>query len=612
MPQQNTKEPKPRTTKVAARLKPRRKTDWNIMVYVVGESTLSGGMISQLKELTDAGFQKGTTVLAYFDPNCNGTEARIFDVNRWRKRRSRKLTMLGDGPDPYVRNLAEDCHIPELPQLPSALTLRYFLEYARTYYPANNYMVFLMGHGVLVGSDAFLPDPGDNSGITLVDLGWILKNFSTKVEAHGEKFQLVGFHSCSMNSVELIHELAGSAKYMMGTQGSALPGSWPYRQLLKKIFRLIRDSKRTKSGTNALVKELLRALQDLSFYNSEDFWLAGYSADLSICNLDTRQVGKLRTPIRNLSLALTDGLRDPVTQNCIQLAHLKSQSYWGENYTDLCDLCECLLEQCKKTSGPQVAIRSACRRINRVLQSGPNQLVRYSDYYGPSYQYSNGLSIYFPWVRPEPEVERHYEGYSFTRDYKKGSWWDFLNQYFDQTQRELRGDRHRKPKPLRPGKTPWVSWPIRDWLRDLSDEELLKLGRPLGKRRFGRDLVSILGRDPGKILGGDPGKILAKILGGDPGKILAGDPGKILGKILGGDPGKILGGDPGKILATILGGDPGKILGGDPGKILGLYAATVIKNFADPPNKFVSSRRLPFREPRTKPRSGVARKPRKP
>src|SRR6478609_968987 len=158
-----------------------RKDKWTLMFYIAGDAGLSASMISQLKEVTDAGFQEDTNVLLYFDPNCNGKGARIYDVNHLRKEQSTKKTVIGDGKDPFVRNIAEDCSIQSLPQIPAALSLRYFLEYSRFYYPAANYMLFLMGHGVIVGNDEFLPDTDDGSSITLVDLGEILKEFGGKV-----------------------------------------------------------------------------------------------------------------------------------------------------------------------------------------------------------------------------------------------------------------------------------------------------------------------------------------------------------------------------------------------------------------------------------------------
>ena len=642
---------------------PQQKSQWTLMFYIAGDSGLSASMISQLKELTDAGFQRDTNVLVYFDPNCNGRSARIFDVNHWRKKYADRKTIIGDGVDPYVRNIAEDCHIPGLPQIPSALTLRYFLEYSRSYYPAQNYMLFLMGHGVIVANDAFLPDEDDGSAITLKDLGWILNRFGAQVRAARDEFHLVGFHSCSMSSVELAYELSGSARYMMGTQGTAFPGSWPYRQLLKKIFCAIQRFKR--SNQKGLVKEIIEGLQDLSFYNSEDFWLAGYSADLSMCSLDQSQVNQLTKPLRYLSGALKKGLENEATKNCIQLAHLESQSYWSENYTDLYDFCDCLSQKCKGRTGPQAAIRRACDQITKVLASKGrikfDRLVLASDYYGPAYQFSNGLSIYFPWSKPSSTVMRIYEEYDFAKLEKTDSWHSFLEAYFDATRRDLRDGKFRNQKevPSTPASGLVVASRGFDWLRMLPDEVLLALGPPPDKVGLGAikppDKVGLgwwgppgkvgLGGEgpPGKVgLGGEgrPGKVglggegpqgkvglggegpQGKVgLGGEgpPGKVgLGGEgpPGKVglggegppgkVGLSDNGPPGKVgLGGEgpPGKVG---LGGEgpPGKVGlndNGPPGKVgVGFFGQTVIKNFSAPENVFITRPKGYVRRPSQK------------
>ena len=337
-----------------------------------GDAVLSASMISQLKELTDAGFQKDTNVLLYFDPNCNGKGARIYDVNHDRKQNSTKRTIIGDGRNPFVRNIAKDCNIQSLQQIPAGLSLRYFLTYSRSYYPANNYMLFLMGHGVIVGNDQFLPDDDDGSSITLAELGGILKEFGGKVRAtKGDDFHLVAFHSCGMSSVELAFELQDSARYMMGTQGSAFPGSWPYRQLLKKIFNAMGEFRGKQAvnkspSPNPLVKEILRGLQDLSFYNAHDFSDAGFSADLSMCSLAKDNVDELKEAlqvlVRELKKGLTDGARDSIL-----LAHWESQSYFGESYTDLYDFCECLQKHLPQAR-PQDGIWQACEKVKVVLQ----------------------------------------------------------------------------------------------------------------------------------------------------------------------------------------------------------------------------------------------------
>ncbi|HEV2826157.1 MAG TPA: clostripain-related cysteine peptidase [Pyrinomonadaceae bacterium] len=469
-----------------------QKDKWTLMFLIAGDAALSASMISQLKELTDAGFQEHTNVLLYFDPNCNGKGARIYDVNHYRKQQSDEKTVIGDGPNPFVRNIAEDCNIQSLQQIPAALSLRYFLEYSRFYYPAENYMLFLMGHGVIVGNDEFLPDTDDGSSITLAELGEILKEFGGKVRAtKGDEFHLVAFHSCGMSSVELAFELQGSARYMMGTQGSAFPGSWPYRQILKKIFNaMLKFSGDQASNTdeypNPLVKEILKGLQNLSFYNGRDFSDAGFSGDLAMCSLDNDNVEGLKQPLKTLVRELKRGLRNGVKES-ILLAHWESQSYFGESYTDLYDFCECLQKHCPK-GGSEHAIWEACEQVKDKLQSERcdngsgtdpeglfDRLVVFSDYYGPAFQHSNGLSIFFPWRTPIAKVTTNYENYEFTKELKQNSWLSFLNDYFFLTRRPLKG----KDKPTKESSDKITTQaPLRPRMEKLSDAQLLRLGPP--------------------------------------------------------------------------------------------------------------------------------------
>jgi disks large protein 1 len=469
------------------------KDKWTLMFYIAGDAGLTASMISQLKELTDAGFQEHTNVLLYFDPNCNGKGARIYDVNHDRKQNSKKKTIIGDGPNPFVRNIAEDCNVQSLQQIEAALSLRYFLTYSRSFYPAENYLLFLMGHGVIVGNDEFLPDTDDGSSITLADLGEILKEFGGKVrETKGDEFHLVAFHSCGMSSVELAFELQGSARYMMGTQGSAFPGSWPYRQLLKKVFSAMEkfggdQPLNTGGSPNDLVKDILKGLQNLSFYNARDFSDAGFSADLSMCSLDKDKVEKLKQPLEVLVGELKKGLLNGAKKS-ILLAHLASQSYFGESYTDLYDFCKCLQEHCPKGESYN-GILEACGAVKAELESERcdngsgtdpegkfDQLVVFSDYYGPAFQHSNGLSIFFPWRAPITKVMANYGNYEFTKELGSNSWVSFLNEYFFRTKRLMNGRDTvtRDPSDKSTAQVP---------REKRSDEQLLRLGPPPRHRK---------------------------------------------------------------------------------------------------------------------------------
>src|SRR5947209_7839115 len=381
-----------------------RKNQWTLIFYFAGDNLLSPGMVSQLKAIKDAGFQEDTRVLVYFDPGEKGASTRLFEVNRQRKQEKR--FQIGDGANPFVRNLIEDgitaqtlearerelktasrtsagvAALESLRELKKELTtsdttsavrsLTSFLSFCVNECPAEHYMVFLVGHGMIVGNDAFLPDEHPNTAIKLKQLGNILRDFTENVNHKGGTFELLGLHSCSMSAVEVAYELKDTANYMMATEGSSFVGSWPYRQLLKKFFNTMKQAKRDKAEVD--VKMLIRKLYELSLYNS-------------LSKMNDKEVEK----------------DNPVRLACNEVIN---------------------------------------RLDARQRSDAFDALIVFSDHFGPTYQYSHGLSIYFPWSEPiadgTQDIMRNYRSYAFTKELKSNSWDKFLKDYFDSTKRELR------------------------------------------------------------------------------------------------------------------------------------------------------------------------------
>lgn len=442
----------------------RGKKKWTLMFFFASDNNLSASMLYQLKAIKAAGFQPDTNVLVHFDPYEPGVPSLIFDINRTEKRGQRH-SRIGDGRDPTIHNLAGDQIEPELmlKQLNSPTksaaaadydtqtaeaALSHFLDVCSRDYPAEQYMLFLVGHGLVVGRDAFLPDDNPDSGISLVELDTILDTFQGQICKTGGVLELIGMHSCSMSAVEVAYQLKGRATYMMASEGLSFVGAWPYRQMLQKIFCAIDRARDTKID----VLDLVTKLHELCVYNSSDFIFAGYSSDLCLCSLDPERVNALVVPIQELARTLEAGLDDKWARQLILLAHWKSQSYFQEVYTDLYDFCLCVSESCREGNKIQRAIKRACLSVIDVLTPGPaakGPILRV-DFCGPDGQYSYGLSIYFPWSRPLEDscehVIRNYETYAFVKDLEGASWLEFLNAYFDQTQRKVR-DLKRPPNP---------------------------------------------------------------------------------------------------------------------------------------------------------------------
>src|SRR5690349_3495464 len=431
----------------------KKKAKWTLMFFFASDNNLTSSMLYQLKSIKTAGFQADTNVLAHYDANERGVPSRIFEVNR-REKEGRNETVIGDEADPTVRDLADDQIVPEITDYRYLRSSDYdnqsaedaltqFLDLARTYYPADQYMLFLVGHGLIVGRDGFLPDENPNTAISLVELGTIVRNFSREIGKDGAVLELIGMHSCSMSAVEVAYQLKGTANYMMASEGFSYIGAWPYRRMVQKIFSAV--DKRKKIDVPALLKKL----HELCFHNSADVIFAGYSSDLCLMSLDPKRVEALRGPIEGLTEALVAALNDNRGRELILLAHWKSQSYYQELYTDLYDFCLCLSSSCSAsgTNDIQKALKLACESVMAVLTPetdgtavGP---IVQTDFFGPDCQYSYGLTIYFPWTRPIEDACEHviknYQTYAFVTEIGRGSWLQFLEAYFEKTLRPKRG-----------------------------------------------------------------------------------------------------------------------------------------------------------------------------
>jgi hypothetical protein len=425
--------------------------EWTLMFFFASDNNLSASMFYQLKAMKTAGFQVDTNVLAHFDPHERGMPSMIFEINRM-ERQGQTESKIGDDVDSIIRDLAGDQVKPaitdgtcksgsssEFDDLPAEKALEQFLEYARVHYPAKHYMLFLVGHGMIVGRDAFLPDENPDSGISLVELGSILRNFCDDIrEDNKGTLELVGMHSCSMSAVEVAYQLKGTAEYMMASEGLSFVGAWPYRQMLQKIFCDIEYA----NGKGVHVGNLMKTLHELCLHNGADFIFAGYSSDLCLIRLERKKVEALNEPIEKLTKALQLGLTDEHDRDLIVLAHWKSQSFFQEVYTDLYDFCECLMEKCrKKQTKAQRAMWSSCDDLIEVLKGSKGPIVQ-ADFSGPDCQFTHGLSIYFPWARPVEDAQEHviknYRNYAFVTELGGASWLQFLNAYFSETERKPR------------------------------------------------------------------------------------------------------------------------------------------------------------------------------
>jgi len=510
--------------------------EWTLMFYFASDNPLAISVVSQLKAIKAAGFHPEANVVAHFDPYTAGTPTHVFDVNligKLKKQKNRKESHNGSYEnESVVRNMIEDklwryerTRPPDTapvgaegemvrtalhrvlqknygidynpPIAPYSLngrnnefmegpdpetSLSESLRFCDENYPAKHYMLFILGHGGVVGNDIFMRDEHTTSknALTLNELGRILSDFRHQIATEGGKFELVSFQSCSVSSLEVAFELQGTANYMLASQSPTFVGSWPYQQILRWIFNELGYD---EVNRDINVRELLLKIYHFCLSNSVDFLLAGYSFQVTLCDLT--KICRLKEPIEYLSQALLDGLTDPTSKDYILLSHWKAQSFFSELYTDLYDFCFCFnskvneLRHCKDSVTPQLrAIEAACNMVmDALVKESPNsksdtaneQIVVGADSLGPAYQYSRGLSVLFPWSEPsrDSRILAEYERYKFTANFENVSWLKFLRGYFSETMREV-SSRENDPRRL-------PSLSVRNGQDQRLDEDLVSL-----------------------------------------------------------------------------------------------------------------------------------------
>lgn len=447
---------------------------WTLMFYLASDNPLAPGVISQLKAIKAAGWHKQANVIVQFDPYTEDTPTHIFDVNIVRKLRSPAPFDIGfRSDDSFVPNLVEDKlwrdevdrddtpirtrlmtnipgYAPDKPpngvmKMPNGHTkepgpqksLRSFLEFCADSYPAEHYILFLLGHGVVVGNDVFLFDEhGDEQTLTLGGLRSVLHNFNKNLNKKGT-LEMVSFHSCSVSSVEVAYEIKDVTRYMLASQATTYVGNWPYRQILIRIFNSLKPDRQES------IEEMLRDIYAYCLHNSKDFLLAGYPYDICLSRLGA-PMEEAKTEIDNLAAALIKGVK--IFQEEIVKAHLKAQSFQSELYTDVIDFCRCLFQTLSKgtAAGEDEAIRTeimaACKSVIGAIQN----CIAQAGFAGPEYQYARGFSIYFPWSKPSDSMMGRYSKYTFAEP-NENSWFGFLEAYFRATMRDTIKDESAHP-----------------------------------------------------------------------------------------------------------------------------------------------------------------------
>jgi hypothetical protein len=252
----------------------------------------------------------------------------------------------------------------------------------------------------------------------------------------GQKLDILGFDSCVMGMLEVGYQFAKLAKTMIASEGSMPRAGWPYAKILRCF-----DSENSIRSSEQICEHIVT-----EFIKSQGpYTIGGVSVDLAAWNLS--RLGELAEAFDELSMALLDCFADEHSEIYYQMermilhVHWKCQSYMYDQNVDLGDFCELLERECRMVSERPVAgdsnllLKNVQKNCLRVLDELQNAVIL-SGFSGGEYQYSNGISVFFPWSRGGYAVSRkNYESLWFAKDAVKGkrlAWTSFLRKYLNE------------------------------------------------------------------------------------------------------------------------------------------------------------------------------------
>lgn len=440
------------TKETIGQLNAAEKADWTIMVYMAGDNNLSEDMafaLSQMSEarppqtIDDGSGRKRVNLLTYFDSNAIGVPTKYSDFSE-KEAVSHVVTPL-DLVHPTDRPWDMSERDPEVSG--TSYSILNFINWCINVQgrAAKNYAIIFSGHSMGFYGESFLGDQTSGHFMTIRRLRWALEQ-AVDLYLGKEKIAIVGFDSCEMGMLEVGYELNTAAQTVVSSEGT-LPGSgWGYAPLLKAFFEhtssyLVDDDRQTFDSsylawrnmvdsqeltetkslgfTPNLVKTYARLFVKTFINQQRSFAIGGRTVDMAAYDLD--KIADLAAAVGALGESLLAGLAEESTSankalsidesmafsrihSAILQSHVNCQTYLHEQSVDIKDFCQFLQAECEtasaelKSLGKPLAVIDTvaknCAAVVEAIDSG----VLAGGFVGDQYQYSNGISVFFPWT----------------------------------------------------------------------------------------------------------------------------------------------------------------------------------------------------------------------
>jgi hypothetical protein len=279
-------------------------------------------------------------------------------------------------------------------------------------------MLVLAGHSAGVEEGYLMKDENPVHSMSLYGLMEVLREVKEKLKI---TLDILGMDACLMSMIEICHELwtlGDLVDYYVSCQSMTPNPGWPYGQIVDDLMR-----DRGKIDARELAGIIVNKYVNSYVENAVCSGLSTDQAAVKIAATDVvvRSVREFGALLRQ---KMASGSANGFNRALVH-AHWEAQSYNGERFVDLQDFCDCVVEYCDDAD-----VKQAAKNVGDALK----EMVLTSCFCGIDYQYSYGLSIYFPWST----IFSYYPYLEFAKP-SGADWANFLATYVETTRRAPRG-----------------------------------------------------------------------------------------------------------------------------------------------------------------------------
>ncbi len=279
--------------------------EWTVMVYLDADNNLDSYGVDDVNEM-ETGYITGTSVDVICMIDRYYTGAKTYHIGYDSSPSTITSTILTTG-------------FPSEPNMGSKATLKNFITYCFTNFPAQKYVLTLWDHGGGIFGICW----DDHSGDDRLTFDEVDEAITEACTAAGETIEILGLDACLMGMLEIDYEMREYVDYIVASEETIPGDGYPYNTMINSLCANPTQSASTYA-------------QDMvnDYYNS---YSSGTDLTLSAVDVTSTSINDLMGAFNLFTAAAIDQINTYSQTSALASARAATQEFYYDIFVDLYD-----------------------------------------------------------------------------------------------------------------------------------------------------------------------------------------------------------------------------------------------------------------------------------